>query len=128
MAAWNRVACFLLLATLAAGCGEKGPLLAHGKPVDHWLQEIKNADGKARKKAVIALGHVGSADPRAIPALIEAVKDRDATIRKEAVVALLHIGPAAKDALGVLREAEKDQDATVRFSASKAIERIQGSP
>jgi HEAT repeat protein len=123
----NRVAFLFLLVIVGAGCGEKGPLLAHGKPVDHWLQEIKSPDLKSRKKAVIALGHVGTADSRAIPALIAAVKDRDATIRKEAVLALLNIGPAAQDALAVLREAEKDQDATVRLSARKAIARILAS-
>jgi HEAT repeat protein len=128
MASWYRVPSLLLFAMVGTGCGQKDPLLAHGKPVDHWLHEIKSAELKARKKAVIALGHVGTADPRAIPALIAAVKDRDATIRKEAVLALLNIGPPAKDALAALREAEKDQDATVRWSASKAIARIQGSP
>jgi HEAT repeat protein len=127
--AWRyQVAFLLLFAMVGTGCGPKDPLLAHGKPVDHWLQESKNAELKARKKAVIALGHVGTADPRAIPALIAAVKDRDATIRKEAVLALLNIGPAAQDAVAVLREAEKDQDATVRLSAGKAIARIQGGP
>src|SRR6516162_4896772 len=118
--------CFLPIAILLVGCGgQKDPVMAHGKPVDHWLGELNNADAKARKKAVTSVGHVGTADARAIPALIGAVKDRDATVRGEAIVALLNIGPDAKDAILVLREAENDKDATVRSHAKKALARIQ---
>jgi HEAT repeat protein len=109
-----------------AGCGSSEPLLSHGKPVDHWLQELKNPDVKARKKAVVALGHVGTSDDRAIPALIDAVKDKDAQVRSEAVLALMNLGPQARDAIPALQEAERDRDATVRSQATKALARIQG--
>ena len=117
----------ILLAGALAGCGsDPGPLQAHGKSVDHWLHELKSPEVKARKKAVVALGHVASADARAIPALTGAVKDKDATIRNEAVLALLNIGPAAAAAVPVLREAAQDKNATVRSNAAKALARIQG--
>jgi HEAT repeat protein len=116
----------IVLTACLAGCsGQQGPLLSHGKPVDHWLEELRSPEVKTRKKAVIALGHVGSADSRAIPALTAAVKDPDPTIRKEAVLALLNIGPPARDAIPTLRDAERDKDAGVRVSAGKAIARIQ---
>ena len=116
----------LLLGILLTGCkGKNEPLMAHGKPVAFWLDELKKPDAGARKKAVTALGHVGRADPEAIPALIGAVKDRDAAVRNEAVLALLNIGADAKDAIPALTEAQNDKDATVRAHATKALERIQ---
>jgi HEAT repeat protein len=117
------------LGILFAGCsGKNEPVMAHGKPVPHWLEELKQPAPKARKKAVIALGAVGKADPAAIPALIGVVKnDQDATIRDQAVLALLNIGPDAKDASPVLTEAESDKDATVRTHATKALDRIRGT-
>jgi HEAT repeat protein len=117
----------LLVATVLAGCGKEAePVVAHGKPVAYWLEELKKPDSGARKKAVTALMHVGKADPEAIAALIGAVKDRDAAIRDQAVLALLNIGPAASDAIPVLTEANNDPDATVRAHAAKALQRIQG--
>ena len=64
-----------------AGCGENAPLTSHGKPVSHWLEALDSPDVKTRKKAVVALGHVGTADPAALPALIRATKDRSPDVR-----------------------------------------------
>jgi HEAT repeat protein len=117
----------ILLIILLMGCEkDNAPLMSHGKPVSHWLEELKKPDSKARRKAVLALGHVGTADSAAIPALIGAVKDRDATVRSKAILALLNIGPDAKDALPVLNDASKDTDPMVRSYAAKAVQRIQG--
>ena len=120
----------VLLCLFLAGCsGRNEPVVAHEKPVAHWLEELKQPAPKARKKAVGALGAIGKADPAAIPALIGVVKDdRDATVRDQAVLALLNIGPDAKEALPVLTEAaQSDKDATVRTHATKAVERIRGT-
>jgi HEAT repeat protein len=111
---------------LLNGCGRKeSPIQSHGKPVSHWVEALQDANPKARKKAVIALGHVGTADPDVVPALIEAVKDRDAAVRCEAILALFNIGPAAEDAIPVLAAAKKDQDSRVRSYAAKAMAKIQ---
>jgi HEAT repeat protein len=119
----------LVFAILLSGCAKKHkPITANGKPVGHWLEELKNPDPKARKKAAVALGNVGRADPAAIPALIAVLKDRDATVRDSAVLALLNIGPKARDAIPALTEARYDKDATVRSHAVKAVERVQGNP
>jgi HEAT repeat protein len=117
-----------LLAALAVGCGrDKQPLLSHGQPVRYWVDALQNRDPAKRKKAVTALGHVGTADPAAIPAVTGALKDRDPRVRAEAALALLNIGPPAREAVPALEEAQKDQEATVRSYAQKALERIQGN-
>ena len=118
----------MLAGVVVAGCGtSEAPLTAGGKPVAYWLDELKKPDPKARKKAVRELGHVGTADPAAIPAVVGAVKDRDAAVRREAVLALLNLGPAAKDAAAALSEAAaKDPDPGVRKDAAKALERVAG--
>jgi HEAT repeat protein len=122
------IAGLLAAVAAAAGCGKsEPPLTAGGRPVSHWLDELKKPDPKARKKAVRELGHVGPADPAAIPAVTAAVKDKDAAVRREAVLALLNLGPAARDAAAALAEAAKsDPDPAVRQDAAKALERIRG--
>jgi HEAT repeat protein len=117
----------VLLGIFLAGCSERSePVMAHGKPVSHWLEELKQPDPKARKKAVGALGAIGKADPAAIPALIGVVKDdKHALVRDQAVLALLNIGPDARDAIPALTAAESDKDATVRTHATKALQRIR---
>jgi HEAT repeat protein len=117
---------FVALLLLLGGCQKPAPLTTHGQPVSHWVETLKQPDAKARKKAVVALGHAGAADPAAIPALTTALKDRDAGVRREAVLALLNLGPDAREAAPALAEARKDKDARVREYAGKALERIQG--
>jgi HEAT repeat protein len=116
---------FVLLTVMALGCGrEKQPLLSHGQPVSHWVEALHDRDPVKRKHAVTALGHVGTADPEAIPAVTVALKDSDAHVRAEAALALLNIGPAAKDAVTALEAAAKDKDAKVRSYAELALARI----
>jgi HEAT repeat protein len=116
------------LAFLLAGCsGATGQLISHGQPVEHWLQELAKPDAKARKKAVVALGHVGTADSRAIPAVIGALKDPEAIVRDQAVLSLLNQRPTAKEALPALKEALNDKDEKVRSHAASALKRLEGS-
>jgi HEAT repeat protein len=122
-----RTTVVVLAGIVAVGCNRRDQLImAHDKSVDHWLTEVTNADPKARKKAVTALGHVGPRHPVAIPAVIVALKDGDASVRNEAVLALLHLGPDARDAIPALNEALQDKDSTIRANAAKALERING--
>src|SRR5437868_10268363 len=115
-----RILALALLAALAVGCGRgKQPLLSHGQPVSYWLDALQDRDPAKRKKAVTALGHVGAADPAAIPAVAGALKDRDARVRGAAALALLNIGPPARDAIPALEDASKDKEATVRSYAQK---------
>ena len=118
-----------VLVFVCGGCGKPAaPLTAGGQPVTHWLDELKKPEPKARKKAVKELGHVGTADPAATPAVVGALKDKDPSVRKEAVVALLNLGPAAKDAESTLAEmAASDPDRAVREYAAKALDRVRGT-
>jgi hypothetical protein len=106
----------VLLAGLAVvGCSKPAvPTTAGGHPVAYWLDEVKNPDPRARKKAVRALGHVGPADPAAVPAVTESLKDEDAAVRQEACLALLNLGPAAAEADAALIAATQDPDPKVR--------------
>jgi len=114
------------LLSVSSGCGENPPLIARGKPVSHWLNEIKSPSAKARKQAAFSLGLVGARDASSIPALTDALKDSDAEVRRSAVLALLNIGTPARDALPALERARNDSDAQVRTYAAKAIPKIRG--
>ena len=123
----RRITLLAFIVFYLAGCaGKKEPLTVHGKPVGHWVAELKQPDAKARKKAVAALGQVGKADATAIPALIGALGDKDQRVRNEAVLALLKLGPDAREALPALENAKADRNATVREYVGKAIARIRG--
>src|SRR5260370_41151052 len=114
-------------ALLACGCARTAPTLAGGKPVEHWVQELKNPNPKARRHAAEKLGNVGPSEPAVLPALRSALDDRDPQGRAGAIVALMKCGPAAKDAAPTLAEMQrKDRNAQVREYASKALEKLRG--
>ncbi|MFL5339726.1 MAG: HEAT repeat domain-containing protein [Gemmataceae bacterium] len=113
-------------ALAACGCSQPAPTQAGGKPVSHWVQELKNPDAKARRHAVAKLGNVGPADPAVLPALREALNDADAGVRGEAIQALMKCGAPAKDAIPMLTEIQKkDPSLQVREYAGKALERLK---
>jgi HEAT repeat protein len=119
----------LLIAGLSlplAGCGEKPPLVVHGKPVSHWVEAMQDPDPQARIKAARMLGNAGAADSAVVPALIKGLKDPEAEVRGEVILALLKIGPDAREAIPALREARQDEDDRVQSYAEKALQRIQG--
>jgi HEAT repeat protein len=118
---------FLLTAGLLAGCARQPVLkMAHGKPVAHWVAAVRDPDAGVRKKAVVALGHVGTADPAALPALIGALKDPEALVRRQAVLSLLNLGAEARAAVPALEEACQDSDALVSGYARKALAKVRG--
>jgi hypothetical protein len=124
-----RISILSLLIPLLAGCGGRPePVRAYGQPIDHWLAELQKPDSRARKKAVVALGQIGAAEQKAIPALIGALKDQDAAVKEKAILALLHIGPAAREAIPALTEAQSDPDPNVQAQAKKALEKIRSEP
>ncbi len=124
------VVLFVVLFSLAPlGCS-RPPVeaVAHGKPAAHWLDQLKQPEAKARKKAVTALGLLGKAEPEAMPALIAALKDRDAGVRRAAVVALVNLGPDASEAVPALTQiSQRDADPAVRAQAAKALQHIQSA-
>ena len=116
---WFAVLC---LVALSCGCARKEPVVSHGKPVGHWVEALRSADPKARQKAVVALGHVGTADPVAVPALTGAIRDPDPTVRRAAVLALLNLGPSAQEAVQALTGATRDKaDEQLRARQGKLL-------
>jgi len=123
-----RLIAFAAAVLILSGCSQPGPTLAHGQPVDHWVQALRDPDAKVRKRAADVLGNVGAADATVVPALAAALKDQDRGVREATVLALLKMGPAAKDAAPALVEASKDSDARVRSYAAKALEKLRAAP
>ena len=115
------------LVAWACGCGGKAaPTMAGGKPVSHWVEELRSPDPKHRKEAVEKLGNVGPADPVAFPAVCGALKDTDPRVRCEAILAVLKFDTAAKESVPLLDDLRKnDRDARVREYAARAVERLQ---
>jgi HEAT repeat protein len=113
---------------LLNGCN-KGPILAGGKPVAHWVQALNDPDAKVRKAAAIKLGNVGPADATAFPALHNALHDGDADVRCEMILALVKFGRKAKEASASLDELRlHDPDAKVRDYAAKALAKFDQFP
>ena len=117
----------IVVVFVLASCGcSRTPeaVIAGGKPASHWLEEAKKPDAKSRKKAVKELGHIGKADPAAIPAVIAALKDFEPVVRREAALALLNLVDAS-EAADALTEATHDKDPKVREYATEALARIR---
>jgi HEAT repeat protein len=117
------VALTLLLLT---GCAKTQPTHAGGQTVEHWVQELKNPDPKARKHAVAKLGNVGTSDSAALPGIVYALNDQDGSVRLEAIVAITKFTPAPREVIPTLSQMQKnDRDARVREYAGKALEKLQ---
>ena len=96
-----------------------------GKPVEHWLDALRNPDPTIRKSAVLKLGNVGSSDARALPAVIAALKDADVAVRAEAIRGLLKFGPDARQAESALLDIERrDEDERIRADARKVLAKL----
>jgi HEAT repeat protein len=118
--------CNLLLLFVTIGCGQAQPTLAGGKPINHWLEALKNKDAKVRKEAVFKLGNVGMEDPAAFPAVLHALEDSAASVRCEAILAVVRFGDQAEQAIPILQKLNHgDQNARVRSYASKALISLQ---
>src|SRR5262245_25572002 len=109
------------------GCGGDHPLSTQATTkaqVERQLQSLRSEDAGVRRSAAAALGEVGRADPRAVPALAEALKDRDWNVHREAGYALAKSGPEAAGAVEALTVALGDAGANVRQAAAYALGRI----
>jgi HEAT repeat protein len=102
--------------------------MAHGKPIEHWLQALQARDAQARRKAARVLGNVGANDPAAVAALARAAADPAPAVRREAVTALLKLGPAAGEALPFLECLRSDPDPQVRRAAALAVRKLREAP
>jgi HEAT repeat protein len=110
---------------LLSSCGKSQPILAGGKPLTYWVQNVSHPNKKVRKEAVAKLGNAGNLNPDVVPTLVSALGDVDAKVRCEAILALQKTGAASKQAAADLeRLSQRDVDPKVREYASRALQKL----
>jgi len=115
------LACCLVLATLAAGCG--------GTPtekvdVQAQIQNLKSDNAETRSNACVELAKAGPEAAPAVPSLIPLLKDSDPLVRRLAAYALGQVGEKAKEAIPALREALNDRERDVVTASINALRAI----
>jgi HEAT repeat protein len=92
-----------------------------GRPLNYWLEMLRDHNPKRRMLAVEALGKIG------LPAVIGVVrvfKDGHSADRYWALRALAQIGPPAREAIPLVKLALKNEHAEIRRAARHALENI----
>src|SRR5262249_49483764 len=84
-----------------------------------------NPKAHIRAGVLRALGQIGPAARKAVPAMITGLEDRDVFVRVAAAQGLMMIGPDGRDAVPALLKALKDMELTVRQHALMALERFR---
>src|SRR5262245_64504136 len=101
----------IFLVSCLAGCGKSSPPTEYvddttidnsktsedprfirGKPVEHWIAELRSPDEEAASRAG---GFLAQAGAPAVPGLIEALKDPSEKVRTKAAITLGRIGAQA---------------------------------
>ena len=101
----------------------QGAVIGDRSALASFLSATRDADPRARRTAVIALGYLG--DESAVEALGQLLlSDSDTKVRRTATEALAEIG--SPQALGALGRALKDHDLVVQRNAAEAIVAIDG--
>ena len=72
-----------------------------------------------RRFAASALGEIGPATKKVVPALIAALKDDAMHVRQQAATALGEIGPAANEAVPALEAAARDSVSAAESALKK---------
>ena len=112
------------LAACGVGCqsDERGPTLAGGHEVAHWVKALGDPNPKVRREAVLKLGNVGDADPTVAEALAKTLEDSDAQVRYDAVFAVVKLrAPSAAIKSTLETMSRNDKDARVRDVSTKAL-------
>ena len=90
---------------------------------------LKDAEPAVRTEACSRLESIGTQDPRAVTALIEALHDPALDVRAAAVDYLGEIGPRGKVAISALQDvANHDPDANLRAQAMQSIRSLNELP
>ena len=103
------------------GGSRKVESIFHGRRTSQWLQVIKTDDESLRRKATVALGHIGAETPAVEPALVDALQDGAASVRSAAAQALGKLDPLAESSVQQLVALLKDDEIDVRVAALKGI-------
>jgi len=94
------------------------------KAIGPLVRVIHSGDLLARRRAIEALGRMGSKAKPLVPMFIDLLKNGPPPIRVTAARALGNIGPDAGAAVPVLRALLDDRDIAIRNSAKAAVDRI----
>ena len=98
-----------------------------GHGAGYWMGPLKDPDVKVRRKAIFALGVLGSDAEEAVPALASImVDDPDFTLRIEASLALSKMGGLARPAVPALARALGDEQPLVRMNAARTLLNLGG--
>jgi len=89
--------------------------------------QLTAEDAVSRRRAIAALGDLGTGAVPAVPMLARALADENPFVRQEAAETLGKIGPDAAAAVPALAKALEDPDPGVRRSAAAALAAIRGS-
>ncbi|HEX5270862.1 MAG TPA: HEAT repeat domain-containing protein [Gemmataceae bacterium] len=96
-----------------------------GHGAGHWTGALDDPDPKVRRRAIFALGMLGSDAEDAIPALgAIMVNDDDSDLRVEASLALSKLGPATRSEVPSLARALGDENPLVRINAARTLFRL----
>jgi HEAT repeat protein len=107
-----------------AGCQQQPTF--EGRPLGHWVEQLKSRDYMTRMRAAHALMYLGPGAKKAIPDLITLLDDPEHLVRWSAATTLGGFGPDSRDAVPLLeRLAEKDPNHAVREAAGQALKQIR---
>ena len=119
---------WLILCLLLTPTACKKETTVNGRPVSHWIRELKSPYPTARLNAANNLSLVGPEARPAVPGLIELLKDKDALVRFSAAQALAKFAADARAAVPLLEElADKDEHPAVRDQAQATLARIEAA-
>ena len=120
-----RAVALTTLLVLLSGCArDELQVLAGGRELETWIEEIHDPSPLARRKAVQKLGNVGD-DPDVAEALCEALQDSDAQVRRDAVFAVVKLAePGAEITARLGAMSQEDADPGVRDVAARAIAKM----
>lgn len=101
-------------------------LVRIGAPARRALvKRLRHARAEHRSRAAFALGKMGQAAARAVPALTKLLSDRSSAPRRAAIIALGNIGPPASRAVPQLvKRLESEHKALLRTNAATSIGKI----
>jgi HEAT repeat protein len=109
----------VVTAALSAGARPAGQEpTAEGKPVSHWIGELKREDMGARLHASTVLRGMGAA---AVPYLVQVLGQDKTDARLRVLNTLDQIGSAAKVALPAISALLRDDSPAVRITAAATI-------
>jgi len=96
-------------------------VLLAGKPLAHWMKELKDPDPLVREEALVVVAGKGDATREAVPLLAELLKDKSPQIRIKAAIALARFEDHAKVAVPVLLAEYKGGSPTLRQQILPAL-------